>query len=158
MVGGVLGAVVVVSAAIGAVASGSGTNASPQTPAEAFAPAASPVTSSAAQPLRGDKAPATRLTIVYRPHGEGSVAHQWTLTCDPTGGTLPSRVVACRELAAHGDDLIHPGVQCMVILLHGPMATVTGTWAGHPVRFASSTCSRAWSTLGAVLTGSSGTA
>jgi hypothetical protein len=156
--GAVLGLVVLVSAAVGAVASGSGTSSSPQTPAQAFAPPASSITSSAMAVAAG---PATRLTIVYRPHGggdPGSVAHRWTLTCDPTGGTLPSRVVACRELAAHGADLIHPGVQCMVIVLHGPTATVTGTWAGHPVRYVSSTCSRAWSTLPAVLTGSSSAA
>jgi hypothetical protein len=81
------------------------------------------------------------------------VTHQWTLTCDPTGGTLPSLVAACRELAAHGNDLIHTGVECMVIVLHGPTATVNGTWNGHRVQYVSSTCSPAWTTLRAVLTG-----
>ncbi len=157
VVGAVFAAVVVVSAVVGAVASGSGANSSPTTPAEAFAPPASSIASSATVAASAAGGPATRLTIVYRPHGggdPGSAAHRWTLTCGPTGGTLPSRVAACRELAAHGEDLIQAGVQCMVIVLHGPTATVTGTWAGHPVHYVSSTCSRAWSTLRALLTGS----
>ncbi len=99
----------------------------------------------------------TRLVIVYQPHGAGGVGgpgHRWTLTCDPVGGTLPSRVDACRELAAHGEDLIHPGVECMVIVRGGRMATVSGTWDGRAVHFVSTTCSRAWGTLPALLTGS----
>lgn len=108
----------------------------------------------------GAAAPATRLAIIYRPHGlypkpgQPAPVDRWTLTCGPVGGTLPTRAVACRELAAHGSDLVHPGVQCMVIVLGGPSATVTGTWNGERVSFASSTCSRAWSDLTALLTGS----
>ena len=103
------------------------------------------------------RAPATRLAVTYAPHGAGvtgAAHHTWTLTCAPTGGTLPSRQLACRELAAHGEDLINPGVECMVIVRGGPMATVTGTWQGRAVRFSSTTCSRAWTTLRALLTGS----
>jgi len=103
---------------------------------------------------------ATRLAVTYRPHGlypkrgESSSVYRWTLTCGPAGGTLPARAAACRELAAHGADLVHPGVQCMVIVVGGPSAVVTGTWNGERVNFTSTTCSRAWSTLPAVLTGS----
>ncbi len=95
--------------------------------------------------------------ITYSPHGAGepgAARHRWTLTCGPVGGTLPSRVVACRELAAHGDDLINPGVECLVIVRGGPLATVTGSWEGRSVHYVSTTCSRAWTTLRAVLTGS----
>ncbi len=95
--------------------------------------------------------------ITYSPHGAGepgAARHRWTLTCGPVGGTLPSRVVACRELAAHGGDLINPGVECLVIVRGGPLATVTGSWEGRSVHYVSTTCSRAWTTLRAVLTGS----
>jgi hypothetical protein len=48
-------------------------------------------------------------------------------------------------------------VQCFVIVRGGPTATVTGTLDGRRVSFASSTCSRAWTTLHALLTGSAST-
>jgi len=157
--GGALALVVLVSAAVGAGAAGdvgsSDSDSLDAGPAAVSAPASTPAPS---QVPAASAAARTRLTIVYRPHGGGDpgagVTHQWTLTCNPTGGTLPSRTEACRELAVHGNDLIHTGVQCMVIVLHGPMATVNGTWDGRRVQYVSSTCSRAWSTLGAVLTGS----
>ena len=125
------------------------------------AAAVAAISSSAATSTRGSSATArTSLTIVYRPHGslplhgEPTPTLRWTLTCDPVGGTLPARTAACHELSAHGEDLIDPGIQCMVIVLGGATSTVTGTWEGHAVHFVSSTCDRAWSTLPAVLTGS----
>jgi hypothetical protein len=44
----------------------------------------------------------------------------------------------------------------MVIVRGGPSATVDGTLNGHALHFTSSTCSRAWETLPALLTGSPG--
>jgi hypothetical protein len=157
LVGGVITLVIAVSAVVGAVASGSG-GTSTDDDASLFPGTAASTTASASTSAATARSGSTRLTIVYRPHGGGEpgigVTHTWTLTCNPTGGTLPSRTTACRELAAHGNDLIHPGVQCLVIVRGGPMATVNGVWSGHRVQYVSSTCSRAWSTLRALLTGS----
>jgi hypothetical protein len=108
----------------------------------------------AAQPSK------TRLVVVYKPHGaypkpgQSTRSHRWTLSCDPARGSHPLPATACRELAAHRSDLLHPGAQCMVIVRGAPSATVSGTVEGHKVTFSSSTCSRAWTTLHALLTGS----
>ena len=102
----------------------------------------------------------TRLVVVYKPHGaypkegQSTRSYRWTLACDPPRGSHPRPTTACRELAAHRADLLHPGVQCMVIVRGAPSATVSGTLEGHKLSFGSSTCSRAWTTLHVLLTGS----
>jgi hypothetical protein len=156
IVGGVLGCVILVSAVVGAVAAGdSGSSADDDASLLGAPPSVTATVAAPSAPVAARNA-STRLTIVYEPRGAGgapSAAHRWTLTCSPTGGTLPSRTTACRQLAAHGADLVNPGVQCLVIVRGGRTATVNGTWEGKPVHFVASTCSRAWTTLPAVLTG-----
>jgi hypothetical protein len=44
--------------------------------------------------------PATKLTITVWPLGEGGPRRQWTLRCDPAGGSLPSSAKACARLTA----------------------------------------------------------
>jgi hypothetical protein len=105
--------------------------------------------------------PAVGLTVVYRPHGAYPLPGQtdptfrWTLSCWPPRGTHPARGgAACRELALHGSDLIRPLVRCLVIVRGAPSAAVTGVLRGQLIRFDASTCSPAWRTLHALLTGS----
>lgn len=41
---------------------------------------------------------ATALTIFVWPQGLDGPSQKWTLRCNPTGGTLPARLAACRKL------------------------------------------------------------
>jgi hypothetical protein len=76
----------------------------------------------------------TRLKVVYN-DGAGKVS-TWTLTCDPTGGTLPHAALACRTLAAHGKQGLAPvpkGMMCPQIFSGAQTATITGSWNGTAV-------------------------
>jgi hypothetical protein len=42
----------------------------------------------------------TALTITVWPQGLDGPSQRWTLRCGPVGGTLPTRVAACRRLDA----------------------------------------------------------
>jgi hypothetical protein len=62
-------------------------------------------------------------------------------------------VAACRALARHSDELLHPGLECLVIVRGAPDAKVDGVIGSHRIHFVSSTCSPAWHGLHALLTG-----
>jgi hypothetical protein len=100
------------------------------------------------------------LVIVYRPHGRYPAPGQtdrnyrWTLSCGPPRGNHPARAAACFELAHHEKDLSAGGPQCLVIIRGGRSASVTGDVRGASIQFVASTCSPAWRTLPALLTGS----
>jgi hypothetical protein len=76
--------------------------------------------------------PQTSLTISVD-NDDGTAAQEWTLTCDPPGGTHPQPELACAAL----NDL-DPGIfapvgpdQACTQIYGGPKtATVRGTWNG----------------------------
>ena len=77
----------------------------------------------------------TDLTIVVD-DGTGRKT-TWTVTCDPTGGTHPDPVTACRALDAHGAKALPSvprDVACTQVYGGAQRATITGTWQGKPVR------------------------
>jgi len=67
---------------------------------------------------------------------EGAAAQEWTLTCDPPGGTHPDPAAACAALA--GLDVgvlapVAPDQMCTQIYAGPETATLRGTWNGTPV-------------------------
>lgn len=59
---------------------------------------------------------------------------QWTLTCDPTGGTHPNRKAACARLAHVARSAFTPvpaDAVCTMIYGGPERATVRGTWRGQ---------------------------
>ena len=73
------------------------------------------------------------LTITVR-WGPGQ-SDQWTLTCDPTGGSHPNARRACAQLAGIQDPFAVTvnNLMCTQIYSGPERAHVTGTWAGKPV-------------------------
>jgi hypothetical protein len=79
-------------------------------------------------------APSTELTITV--DEGGGKTDDWTLSCDPAGGTHPKPAEACAALAAKGKTAIPPvsqGVMCTQIFGGAQTAKITGTWDGKPV-------------------------
>jgi hypothetical protein len=66
---------------------------------------------------------------------DGGEAKEYTLTCDPAGGTLPVPERACVELMAGAIDLepVPADAACTMIYAGPAVATVTGTALGEPV-------------------------
>src|SRR4051794_20337222 len=79
--------------------------------------------------------PATRLAITVYPQGFGGPGRHYTLTCDPTGGTVPQATRACRVLARleHAFAPTAPGTICTDLALGPQKATVTGRLRGERV-------------------------
>ena len=79
-------------------------------------------------------APSTQLSIVVD-EGDGKIDN-WTLSCDPAGGTHPHPAAACTTLAAKGKTALPPvstGVMCTQIFGGSQTAKITGEWNGTPV-------------------------
>ncbi|MGH8823908.1 MAG: SSI family serine proteinase inhibitor [Jiangellaceae bacterium] len=79
--------------------------------------------------------PQTSLTIAVS-YGEAAQPDEWTLTCDPTGGTHPDPAEACAALAELDLQILEPVAadQTCTQVYGGPeTATVRGTWQGEPV-------------------------
>jgi len=82
----------------------------------------------------------------------GSAAKQWTLRCDPPGGSFPDAATACAKLKRAGD-LFTPlrgHVMCPMIMATAERASVRGTYYGKPVHmtFIDGGCTMAkWHTL-----------
>lgn len=77
----------------------------------------------------------TSLTIVVNA-GDDAQPVEWTLTCDPAGGTHPDAAPACDALAEldPGTFAPVPADQVCTEIYGGPeTATVRGTWLGRPV-------------------------
>jgi hypothetical protein len=75
----------------------------------------------------------TNLTIVVVDNGK---TDNWTLSCDPAGGTHPNPTAACAALTAKGRTAIPPvakDVMCTQIYGGPQTAKITGTWQGQPV-------------------------
>jgi hypothetical protein len=73
---------------------------------------------------------ATDLRITAWPEGTSGTKEEWTLRCDPVGGSLPDAEQACRRLAAL-DDRFQPvpsDAVCTEIYGGPAVAEVTGTY------------------------------
>ncbi|WP_460363949.1 SSI family serine proteinase inhibitor [Actinocorallia lasiicapitis] len=78
-------------------------------------------------------APQTELMITLRkaPNAEPI---NWTLTCDPSGGTHPDAEKACDQLAGVGADVWKPATGACTEIYGGPeQGEVTGTWRGQEI-------------------------
>lgn len=76
----------------------------------------------------------TELTIVVN-DGAGKTEN-WTLTCDPAGGTHPDPEAACAALSAKGTTAMPAVAKDMMCTQQygGPQtAKITGTWKGEAV-------------------------
>jgi hypothetical protein len=79
-------------------------------------------------------AASTQLTVTVD-EGAGKT-EDWTLSCDPAGGTHPKPAEACAALAAKGKTALPPvstGVMCTQIYGGPQTAKIVGTWDGKPV-------------------------
>ncbi len=78
--------------------------------------------------------PRTSLTITVD-EGNGSM-QEWTLSCDPTGGTHPEPDAACEVIATLGDEAfapVPPDQGCTMIYGGPQTATVAGARDGQIV-------------------------
>jgi hypothetical protein len=80
----------------------------------------------------GDQA-STDLTITVWPQGDGGPSHEWTLQCDPVGGTLPAADEACAKLTADMLEPLPPDTICTQIYGGPQTAHVQGTFEGREV-------------------------
>ena len=74
----------------------------------------------------------TSLTVSVDP-GDGTPAQEWTLTCDPPGGTHPQPQRACAALNGLDPAVfapVGPDQVCTQIYGGPETATVVGTWNG----------------------------
>jgi Subtilisin inhibitor-like len=76
---------------------------------------------------------ATDLTITVWPQGEGGPSSEWTLRCDPAGGTLPDAAEACGKLTAAVLEPLPPDTICTQIYGGPHAARVQGTFEGREV-------------------------
>ena len=81
---------------------------------------------------------ATTLTITYWQDENASAAWsaRWTLRCNPVGGTLPTRRLACARLSRMTAAAFAPMPRDAVctLIYGGPQkAVVKGTWRGQPI-------------------------
>ncbi len=86
-------------------------------------------------PAASPDQPQTSLTIAVT-YGEAAQPAEWTLTCDPSGGTHPDPAAACAALAQVDPQILEPVAadQTCTQVYGGPeAATVRGTWQGEPV-------------------------
>lgn len=77
----------------------------------------------------------TRLQISVKA-SEQAPAKEWTLTCDPAGGTLPEADKACAALGKAKADWYAPVPtdQACTMIYGGPeQASVKGVWQGKPI-------------------------
>ena len=78
-------------------------------------------------------AAATHLTLTGWPQGEGGPSHEWTLSCDPVGGSLPDAAEACSKLTAAMLEPLPPDTICTQIYGGPQTARVQGTFEGSAV-------------------------
>jgi hypothetical protein len=90
----------------------------------------------------GAATPRTSLTVTYWPHGPGTAAKTWHLSCAPAAGTHPLKGIACTELANYARELAPPRAACKYLPPKGaPEALVKGVYRGKPVnRLVRPTC------------------
>ena len=91
--------------------------------------------SAVTSPEENPTSPPTSLTISVD-LGDGSAAQEWTLTCDPPGGSHPQPEAACAALTDIDPtmfDPVPPNQACTQIFGGPETATVSGTWNGDAV-------------------------
>lgn len=82
-----------------------------------------------------DDEPETSLTVALD-HGDGAGAEEWTLTCDPAGGTHPDPEAACATLDEIDQEVLSPvppDSACTMIYGGPQTATVTGSLRGEQI-------------------------
>ena len=79
--------------------------------------------------------PATSLTVTVMPNGTEAASMEYTLKCDPVGGTHPLPEDACKALEAHPEAVEPvPADAACTMQFGGPdKATIAGTFNGEPV-------------------------
>ncbi len=60
---------------------------------------------------------------------------QWTLRCDPSGGTLPKRAAACQKLDTMKNPFLpmRKDLECTQVYGGPEQAVITGRYEGRPV-------------------------
>jgi hypothetical protein len=76
---------------------------------------------------------ATDLTITVWPQGAGGPRREWTLLCDPAGGSLPEARSACERLAPAALEALPPDSICTQIYGGPQVARVHGRIDGRAV-------------------------
>ena len=78
---------------------------------------------------------AAKLTVTVHPNKSNAQTKQWTLTCQPAGGTHPTPKKACKALSSAKRPFQPPpkGQECTMIYGGPQTATVKGTWHGQQV-------------------------
>lgn len=78
--------------------------------------------------------PQSQLTVHVEP-GQDAQPREWTLHCDPPGGSHPAPEAACAALAAASDPFkpVPPDAICTQIYGGPQTATLEGTWRGERV-------------------------
>jgi hypothetical protein len=80
-----------------------------------------------------EQAASTDLRITVWPGGAGGVRKEWTLRCEPPGGSLPAAAQACRALTPEALRPIPPDTICTQIYGGPQTAQVRGRLEGRPV-------------------------
>lgn len=79
--------------------------------------------------------PQTSLTIAFD-SGDGTEAQEWTLTCEPEGGSHPDPGAACAALGGLDATVFAPvraDLMCTQVYGGPQTATVSGNWGGQAV-------------------------
>lgn len=78
--------------------------------------------------------PQTELTVTVTPSAEAQT-REWTLTCEPAGGTHPAPEAACAALHDASDPFepVPPDAICTQIYGGPQTATIEGVWRGERV-------------------------
>ena len=79
--------------------------------------------------------PATELRVTLWPEGRDAQNLEWTLTCEPAGGSHPSPEAACSALSANSDalDPDPPDLMCTQIYGGPEQAEVSGIFRGRKI-------------------------
>ena len=79
--------------------------------------------------------PATSLTVTVMPNGTEAASMEYTLECDPPGGTHPLSEDACAALDAHPEALqpVPPDTACTMQFGGPDQATIVGSYKGDDV-------------------------
>jgi hypothetical protein len=96
-----------------------------------------------------------KVSLDIRVTGGSGGAANWTLRCDPAGGSHPSPAAACKVLLRAKDPFapVPRGIMCPMILAGTREAKVTGTYFGQHINttFSQGGCQEArWTKIGQI--------
>lgn len=117
--------------------------------------AAATACGAAPAPASSPAAPAAKVSLHIRVTGGSGGAANWTLQCDPTGGSHPSPAAACKVLLRAKDPFapVPRGIMCPMIVAGTREAKVTGTYFGRHIdtTFSQGGCQEArWTKIGQI--------